>query len=251
MEGQKGRGSEMPQFIYGQSTIDYTLTYVPEKNEVRITVDWIHGVNVFAPPHLSSEELDQILHRKAPWILKKVSVLAEIHSGSQHKEFLSGEKFPYLGRNYKLKVKRGNVSSPTLNFQLGCFLAEIPKDFSEEKRKSHVKRLLREWYIIHGEKKLKERLRIYSPRMELFPSKLTVTEHRMRWGSCTKKGAISIDWRVLMAPMRIVDYVLVHELAHLKHMNHSADFWRLIQSVIPDYEARKEWLRIHGPTLTF
>jgi predicted metal-dependent hydrolase len=177
----------MPQFTFGTSTIDYTLTHVPDKNNVRITVDWTDGVRVFAPPHLSSDKLEQILHKKAPWILQKVCELAEIHACPQRKEFLSGEKFPYLGRNYRLKVKRSDVHSPTLTFRLGCFLAEIPTDFSEEDRKLHVRRLLREWYITHGEKKLKERLRIYSPRMELYPSKLTVTEHRMRWGSCTKK----------------------------------------------------------------
>lgn len=75
-------------------------------------------------------------------------------------------------------------------------------------------------------------------------------EQRMRWGSCTSEGNIYLNWRIIMSPMSIIDYVLVHELAHLRYMNHSNDYWNFVRSILPDYEQRKDWLRVNGPTLT-
>jgi predicted metal-dependent hydrolase len=85
--------------------------------------------------------------------------------------------------------------------------------------------------------------------MDLKPSGAVVKEQKLRWGSCTSMGIINLNWRLFLAPMRIIDYVIVHELAHLRYHNHSKDFWNLVRSIIPDYEERKEWLRVNGPTL--
>lgn len=116
-------------------------------------------------------------------------------------------------------------------------------------RKNELKQLFKEWYIHHGHKKVEERLDIYCPKMEVQPSNIVIKEQHKRWGSCTKEGAIYLNWQIMMAPMPVVDYVLVHELAHLKHMDHSTEYWRFVRSILPDYEQRKEWLRINGPTL--
>lgn len=85
--------------------------------------------------------------------------------------------------------------------------------------------------------------------MGLTPTSLLLKDQEKRWGSCTQKGELLINWRIMMAPLRIVDYVVVHEMAHLKIPDHSEAFWSFIRSVIPDYEERKEWLRVNGPML--
>lgn len=82
------------------------------------------------------------------------------------------------------------------------------------------------------------------------PSKLMVKEQKFRWGTCTPRGAIYLNWKLFLAPMRVVDYVIVHELAHLRYVDHSKHVWNLVRSILPDYEERKEWLRVNGPTLT-
>ncbi|OMD62995.1 zinc metalloprotease [Paenibacillus odorifer] len=242
----------MATFNFGTKNITYNLHHKAYKTDITVTVDWTNGVNVVVPEHITQEELEKVLHKKAPWILKKMYEFNEIKMFTPEKEFLSGEKFPYLGRHYRLKVtaheKKSDVS---LMFKKGCFLATIPKDWNDRQRQKELKELLQQWYFLHGEIKLRERLNLYSPKMECYPSKLVLKEQEMRWGSCTKNGTVNINWLILMAPMRIVDYVLVHELAHLKHPDHSPAFWATIQSILPDYESRKEWLRVHGPTLTF
>ncbi|MBA4496401.1 M48 family metallopeptidase [Paenactinomyces guangxiensis] len=242
----------MPRFQYGHSTIDYSLQYQPDQKDITVAVDWANGVSVRAPENIDQAVVERVLHKKAPWILQKVYELNEIQSLKSAKEFLSGEKFPYLGRQYRLKVDSlEQHDGASLIFQKGRFLAKVPKSWDLQQRQEHLKALFRQWYITHGHAKAEERLRIFCPKMECYPSKLVVKDQQARWGSCTKKGTIHINWKIFMAPMRIVDYVVVHELAHLKHPDHSTAFWSMVQSILPDYGERKEWLRIHGPTLTF
>lgn len=92
-------------------------------------------------------------------------------------------------------------------------------------------------------------MRLFAPRLGVMPTKVVVKDQQARWGSCTKNGTININWRILMAPMRIIDYVIIHELSHMIHADHSSDFWKVVSSVMPDYDERKEWLRVHGATL--
>jgi predicted metal-dependent hydrolase len=242
----------MAIYQYGTTKINYQLCYKANKTDITVSVDWTNGVSVVVPDNIDLAVVEQVLYKKAPWILKKLYEFNEIKLLSSAKEFLSGEKFPYLGRQYRLKVTaNAKISEATLTFKRGLFTADIPKNWSVVERQQLLKELFKQWYFIHGQMKIKERLKLYSPKMECYPTKLVIKEQVMRWGSCTKNGTVNINWLILMAPMRIVDYVLVHELAHIKHPDHSPAFWATIQSILPDYESRKEWLRINGPTLTF
>ncbi|OYD07274.1 M48 family metallopeptidase [Paludifilum halophilum] len=240
----------MPTLQYGTSTIRYTLQHKPGKKDVSIIVEWQKGVQVVAPQGTSPSQIDAILQKKAAWILHKQCELDEIQTPHREKEFVSGEKFPYLGRKYRLKVHRKNdITKPSLVFRQGRFTAEVPGSFSYAKQRSHLRALFVQWYRSHAEKKIKQRLRLYTTKLGVTPSRLTIKEQQARWGSCTKNGTILINWKLILAPIHIVDYVLVHELTHLKHPNHSKVFWETLRSILPDYEKRKDWLRVHGPEL--
>lgn len=242
----------MAIYQYGTTMINYILSYKANKTDITVSVDWINGVSVVAPEHIDISLVEKVLHKKAPWILKKLYEFNEIKLHSSAKEFLSGEKIPYLGRQYRLKVTaHDKISDAKLSFNRGLFSADIPRNWETDQRIRRLKELFQRWYFVHGQMKIEERLKLYSPKMECYPTQLVIKEQEMRWGSCTKNGIININWLILMAPMQIVDYVLVHELAHIKHPDHSPAFWATIQSILPDYESRKEWLRINGPTLTF
>jgi len=241
----------MPSFQYGKTTIDYTLVYQENQKDITISVEWMEGVTVTAPPNVGSEDLETVLYKKAPWILEKWYSFEEISHTPSPKEFVSGEKFPYLGRHYRLKVNKStDTQTPSLSFQHGRFIAVIPSEFTEAEKRERMYQLFKDWYLRNGESRIKERLKMYCPRLGVNPTKFELKDQKMRWGSCTKEGAINVNWRIVMAPMSVIDYVVVHELAHLLHPNHSAEYWQVVRSVMPDYEQRKEWLRINGPTLT-
>lgn len=241
----------MFSFQYGTSTIDYSVEYKKGKKDISLSVCLNEGVKLIVPEGINSTQIEAILHKKAPWILKKKYEFDEIVDPVSPKEFVSGEKFPYLGRHYRLKVyKDEKINKPLLNYRQGRFIARIPIHMTDREKVNELKLLFKEWYIQHGEKKIEERLNIYCPRMQRWPAKIEMKEQHKRWGTCTKEGNIYLNWRIIMAPMPIVDYVLVHELAHLKYLDHSTDYWRFVRSILPDYEQRKEWLRINGPTLS-
>ncbi|WP_280770076.1 M48 family metallopeptidase [Salipaludibacillus daqingensis] len=241
----------MPCFVFGKTTIDYQLEYSSDSKDILITVEWLNGVKVTAPRDTNEQQLQKLLHKKAPWILTKWKAFNEIIDKPAPKEFVSGEKFTYLGRNYRLKVhKKEEINNVRLAFNRGKFISEVPAHFSEEEKNEEFSTAFKKWYNTQGEKKLNERLAIYTEKMNIVPEKVKLKEQKMRWGTCTPNGSLYLNWRIIMAPIPIVDYLLVHELAHLKHPNHSKEFWRLVRSIIPDYEQRKEWLRVNGPRLT-
>jgi predicted metal-dependent hydrolase len=241
----------MQSFQFGNTTIDYSVEYIKGKKDVSLSVCLTEGVKLVVPHGIDSDKLEVILHKKAPWILKKKYELNEVAAAPPPKEYVSGEKFAYLGRHYRLKVhKNETLNNPTLNFKQGRFIAEIPTNMNADDKVIRLSRLFKEWYITQGSRKIEERLKIYCPKMELEPTKIAFKEQQKRWGTCTKEGVIYLNWRIMMAPMSVIDYVLVHELAHLKYADHSTDYWRFVRSILPDYELSKEWLRINGPLLS-
>lgn len=240
----------MPSIQYGTTTIDYQIIYKENKKDISILIEYQIGVTVVAPPHTNIEQIAAIIKKKAPAIHKQLRKLAEIKSEESSRQFKSGEKIPYLGRQYRLKViKDDSLTDCSLHFYQGRFTAFVPTTFTDNDRIQSLNHLFKQWYITMGTKKLKQRLKLYENKLDLSPNQLTVKDQEKSWGTCTPSGNIYINWRIFTAPMRYVDYILVHELCHLKYMDHSDDFWHLISSLLPDYEDRKEWLRIHGPNL--
>ncbi|PBB07136.1 hypothetical protein CKW00_00340 [Salimicrobium humidisoli] len=235
----------MPTLRYGTTTIEYFI-YSHERKNMKIAVDLVNGVVVYAPPSLAEEKIQDLVQQKAPWILSKIKELGEVKEPAAPKEFVSGEKLPYLGRNYKLKVYKEAVPSASFKFHQGKFLAVVPRNWSQEDVQRSLEQKLIDWYKAHGFLKIKERVQRYQQYLGVSPRSVSLRNQQKRWGTCTPEGNIYLNWRILLAPVHVIDYIIVHELAHLAVPEHSDKFWNLIRSVLPDYEAQKEWLRIHG-----
>ncbi|MGG0577514.1 SprT family zinc-dependent metalloprotease [Priestia aryabhattai] len=241
----------MPTFQYGTTAIEYDIEYVDDKKDVSIIVEWMEGIRLIAPKGITDTQLEGIIQKKAPTIFNKLREINEITEPPLPKEFVSGEKFSYLGRNYRLKVyKENGLKKANLAFMRGRFIATVPSKMDKVEKNKQLLQLFKDWYLEHGTVKLKSRLELYCAKMGVTPHNVQLKEQKFRWGTCTQDGNIYLNWRITMSSIPIIDYVLVHELAHLKYMNHSNDFWNFVRSILPDYEQRKEWLRVNGPTLT-
>ncbi len=240
----------MPNIQFGNTNIPYSLTCKPNKKNISIIVEQEKGVRIIAPTQVDKEQIEEIISRKASWILRKQREIAEICPTSPSKEFLSGEKLPYLGRQYRLKVFRdAQIKEVEFQFHQGKFVAKVPEDFTSLKQVNTLRELFLNWCLLHGKQKMKERLHFYSDRLGLKYRSFSCKERKTKWGSCSVNGDIVIHPNIIFAPLSIIDYLLVHELAHLKHFNHTKDFWNYVQLILPDYKNRKEWLRVNGPTL--
>ncbi|RLF56635.1 MAG: M48 family peptidase, partial [Thermoplasmata archaeon] len=162
---------------------------------------------------------------------------------------LAGEKFPLRGRNYKLKIIRKENTEPSLCFYKGTFTAIIPEAVSYDEYREILRPLFLRFYHKKSQEMIMERVKKYEIYFDKKPEKIRTKELKNTWGTCSGRNNISFNWRLVFAKTSIIDYVVIHELCHLKHKNHSKKFWKNIEKIMSNYKENKEWLRIHGNTL--
>lgn len=239
----------MHYITFGKSSIPYEIVRSPKRKTVSITVD-NESVKVICPIDTTQEKIEAILANKVIWIRKQLLHFEEINDYRHHRLFLSGEKLPYLGRQYRLKIiNTSEAVKPSFKFSHGTFIAEIPDSILKEQYREILLPLYEEWIKEKALKYVKSRLKRYTEILQTEPTAIIIKNQAQRWGSCTPSGKVLLNWRIFLAPVSIIDYVLIHELAHLKHLNHSFEFWETIKMLQPNYEEKKEWLRINGPSL--
>ena len=179
---------------------------------------------------------------------------SELKEKFPEKKIAHAEKFPFLGEELTLRF----VPTPlkTVFFsRYDLFLQmHVPeplwKTLSEDEMQSYFP-ALKKFYRREAEKLIRERMQIWAAQMQLFPNQVKFKNQKTRWGSCSSRGVININWRLIGAPMDVIDYILVHELAHLAHMNHSGAFWGLVQGTLPEYPKAEVWLKENHGALDF
>lgn len=248
----------MPIIQYNQTTIPYTLIRKPKLKNISIRINQQSEIIVTAPKYIEQTYLDEVLNKKAPWILKQLHSIAQRPVPPTPMLFQTGDTINYLGKPCKLVVHFTNPIENTttrkpivsLEREGQTFHLTVSGDVPEAIYQESMREVFKHWFIQHGNNLVAERLELYCPVMAVRPSKVVLKEQKRRWGTCTGKGAIYLNWRLMMAPLSILDYVLVHELAHLKHPNHSKAFWGFVESIVPDYKLQKTWLRNNGSQLS-
>lgn len=232
---------------FGSRDIAYTVERTRRRKSIAISVD-LTGVRVLAPVDAAPEEIEATLQRKAAWVLSKLSLVEEMGPGSAPREFVSGETFHYLGRAYRLRVLP-DASAVATRVRLSGrhLLAPISIDLDERLARIAVRRGLIVWYERRARERLPERIAFFAERAGVRPPHLLVRDQEKRWGSCDGRGRIRANWRLMTLPLPLIDYVLAHEVCHVIEPNHRPPFWRLLEVVMPDWEARRAALRSAGP----
>lgn len=233
---------------YGTKEISYLLTHSSRRKTVNIIVE-SGKVFVVIPQGVSKIQYESLIYKKAPWILKQLTDFEEISLNIQKLKFQSGEKLPYLGRHYRLKVNKESVKEVSFIFSQSRFIATVPLNTNLADQREKIFPHYKKWIQDKGYQVAQKRIPHFTERLGISPTALSVREMVKRWGSCTAQQKIFLNWRIFLAPVTIVDYVLAHEVAHLKEMNHTHAYWETLRMLIPDYEERKEWLRINGSQL--
>jgi predicted metal-dependent hydrolase len=200
-------------------------------------------VIIVVPKDLSTERIEQVIADKHPWIMDKILAF-QLSTPASDKQYVSGESFPYLGRNYRLKLVTGSYESLKLiHGRLQLTLQASPA------RTYFTRMALVDWYKRNAKRKFDEKVKRYAATVGVKPKSVSVKSFKSRWGSCSAEGDVEFNWVVVMAPNRVVDYIVIHELCHLLHHDHSSRFWKEVARVMPDYKACKDWLKVNGHTL--
>ncbi len=198
---------------------------------------------LYVPYHTPKGEIEKFIKDKQSWIVKKISEKEKV-TRDLNKAFIPGEKFLYLGDWYPLEIGQTNDKGFPLKLSFGKFI--LDRDHLEEARDLFI-----HWYKREAKEKIEERVYYLSNRLELFPKGLMITSAKYRWGSCSRDNRLSFSWRMIMAPLDVIDYVLIHELVHIKEKNHSKRFWAALETILPYHRKCRLWLKENGHRLWF
>ena len=218
------------------------ITYTLKKSDRKTASIYIERdgtVSVLVPRTLKKPDIERLLETKRKWIYQNLAQWEDMNSTRTRRQFVSGEGFMYLGRSYRLKLVDNQAEALLLRDGYFCLL-------SEDGQLNNPDAAFKEFYKAKGQKKIPARVSFYAERMGVEPSGVRVLELKNRWASCTQEGRLNFHWKCMMAPSTIIDYIVVHELAHLRYMNHTKAFWNQVDKVLPEYLERKEWLRVNG-----
>jgi len=234
----------MSHIQYGNREISFKIERSNRRKTLGIYISPKADVVVRSPRFLKVDKILEIVKKRARWIIEKQELVRNQSHLSTVKEFVSGEAFPYLGKQYRLKViKSASKEEKKCKLINGRFLVEINGDLNSEGTKRTVKKTLINWYLERAKEKIPERVRLYARQIGEWPERVQIKNHKRRWGSCSHNGIVRLNWKIIITPVTILDYVIVHELCHLIHQHHSSQFWQKVQTIIPDYTKRRDKLR--------
>ena len=226
------------QITYGKSIISYTLVY-SDRLTLGIKVYPDKSVKVTAPMDASLQKIEEKVHSKAAWILKQQDFFLSFHPMTPPRRFISGETHKYLGKQYRLKVKENRIESVKLQG------GNINVNVKDKNNSQRIEQLLKQWYKtkadVHFQLLFDECLPLVSTFYRGTPS-LKYRWMDKRWGSCSRNGEILLNLELIKASKKSIEYVILHEFCHLVHMNHSAEFYTLLEKLSPDWRKIKDEL---------
>lgn len=225
---------------YEDRIIDFDIKY-GNRRTTAIHIKPPDRITVFTPINTPERVIRKRVKSKGEWILKKLSELKHLDPEKFRKGFVDGEGFLFLGKSYNLEIVRNGLKIPKVFFREGVFYLETGVFETSRLRKAMEK-----WYRKKADRIINDRVELYVKKIGKRPRSARAKEQKQRWGSCTSRGDLYFNWRCVMAPPGIIDYIVVHEMSHLVHSNHSRAFWHKVESVLPDFRKRRKWLKENG-----
>jgi predicted metal-dependent hydrolase len=220
--------------------LEYSLIQSGRRKTVSIFIERDGTVLVRAPSTLPVDELEQLLEDKEYWIYRNLAEWRDLNAAQIEREFVNGETFLYLGRNYQLRWVDDQPAA--LMLKGGHFLLR-----RDPKTQADPNAVFKNYYRTKGRERIPPRVDYYRTQLGVHVADIRVMELGNRWGSCTAgQQRLSFHWKAMMAPVRVLDYIIVHELAHLLVPDHSPAFWNQVDKILPDHKDRHQWLRNRG-----
>ncbi|MCE9645647.1 MAG: M48 family metallopeptidase [Chloroflexi bacterium] len=208
------------------------------RRTIALIVERDGTLTVRAPLRASQAMIREFIREKSGWIERTREKLRSVVQ-TIPRQYMDGDKFLYLGTAHDLKLVK--PQRPTLKFDNGFTLS-----LSAQKKGEAV---FTRWYRERALAVLAERVALYSKTYGFTPKQVRINSAKTRWGSCSPDGTLNFTWRLVMAPLDVIDYVVVHELAHLRVRDHSRKFWNVVEKIYPEYKKQRKWLRENGEGL--
>jgi len=251
----------MPLFTRSRRTPRQSPRHIPVAAKASLGFDYVirlshrksavieikaEEVRVSAPHRATQKELKQWVEQKAPWIRQKLDLQAQRRQQIPTRHFTEGAQWPFMGQTLSLRIRVADKSQ-TLKGD-GELSIQLSRR-SQKPQSEQIKLALQEWYKQQALEQLTQKSQYWCHQLHTRYRSIKLRRTKSKWGHCTIQGDLQFNWLILQAPESVIDYLVVHECCHLIHHNHSAQFWTLVQQLLPNYRKDKQWLREHGHQL--
>lgn len=216
------------------------------RKTIQVRLDPEHGVVVTAPVRASRAEIEGLVQARSGWIVERLGILAAIPRQS----LTSGSTVPFRGGTLALTVRTSSRKRAHVHHNEDTLTIEVPVGLHPTEAEDRVRAALQKWYMARALEHVEESVSRWAPKLGAQPAGVRVANQKRRWGSCSPTGVLRFNWRLVLADPELMDYVVVHELAHLRHMNHSKEFWEVVATAIPGHLPLRKRLRELEPTLS-
>lgn len=217
--------------------IDIKIEKTDRRKTVSIFIERDGSVRALAPASASDDKIEEAVRAKQYQIFTKLAKWRELNQGKVNRQFVNGQSFLYFGRNYRLSIV--DKQDVPLKLNKGYLTFDRRKLDSAEK-------VFKQFYKEKAEKKITERLKRIEEKFQQKPTSIKVLELHNRWASWTPKQGLNFHWKCAMAPVPVIDYIIIHEMVHLKYPNHSPEFWNELDKKMPNYREYETWLKQNG-----
>lgn len=228
---------------------EYYLRY-SKRNSLEIKIKADGQIYVSAPFYMNIKDIEEVLNKKYDWMISKRQFLSEQNRDNKN-EFSDMNIIPFKGQDISFDINENNKKRVSFRFDGKKLELDIPSGFQSNDREILVKENLRKFYKNYTQDYLKDKLEYYKNMIDVKFVNYRIKDQKSRWGSCSTKGNLNFNFRLSMLPEFVFDYVIVHELCHIREMNHSQRFWMLVERYCPEYKEAREWLRKNSQRLMF
>lgn len=215
--------------------IDYLLTVNPRAKHIRISIGF-DGMKVTTPKGINIDFVERFIHSKEKWIIEHCI---------KHKEEINHQLY-YEGNEISYNIAKG-LKENSIELKNNILNINLIKDLDPEE----IHSIIKGWYIKKATESFNKSIKVYSQLIGVKFNRICLREQKTRWGSCSSKGNLNFNWKLIMAPSFVLDYIVVHELCHLIHMNHSKSFWCEVERFMPSYKVAEQWLKLNSGKLNF
>ena len=228
-----------------ETEIDYEVVRSGNRRTADIVIERDGRVLVRASEEIPTAKIEEIVERKRYWIHKNLAEWRDLNATRVLREYRNGEGFLYLGRNYRLLLVADQDEPLLLKGGRFC----LRRDIVDHGEVPAARAAFRDYYVASGLRRIGERVAYFAAKVGVVPGRVEVRELSHRWANCSAKGNLAFHWKCMMAPPTIIDYIVVHELCHFHHLDHTDAFWNEVDKILPDHWERKEWLRKNGAAM--
>lgn len=224
---------------YLGESLSFELIYKNRKS-VGIYIDFYGNVEVQAPKGTSEEKVLNIIEEKWDLIKQRIKEMKDRLAGPKEMLYEQGERFLYLGKDYPILISEDKeLKKDKVVFEQGTLYIYV-KQFEKER----IQKALKRFYYQQCKRLVEKRIQFHQNQFKIKPRSFRISDSKTTWGTCDGLRQLTFNWKLAMAPLEVIDYVVVHEMCHMVHLNHDRSFWRLVGKIMPDYQQRESWLAL-------